>query len=242
MDDKTQALRSLKAKRKLMRYAAIYVVVFVVLVGIWVWSGDSDIWPAWPVLVGAVVLAFLAGRSAGSDDVAPDSERGRIMDDREQALRQLESKRRFTRHAVVYGSMIAFFVGIWALSDGDYFWPVWPALVWGVVLAIHAWITFGQRPISDADLERQSPPGLGAGKRNRDARRPWVRSWNGMGQRAPRSGPRRRDLLVCAIDQGHPSRKPTIGSGHRRTCTHFGSGSLPSELSRSWSPSRATGP
>jgi hypothetical protein len=77
------------------------------------------------------------------------------MDDREQAVRQLEAKRKFMRHVVVYGSVMAFFIAIWTLSGSDYFWPVWPALAWGVALAVHAWIALGQRPISNSAIERQ---------------------------------------------------------------------------------------
>jgi hypothetical protein len=38
---------------------------------------------------------------------------------------------------------------------GNYFWPIWPALVWGIALAIHAWTVYGQRPITDADIDRE---------------------------------------------------------------------------------------
>jgi hypothetical protein len=38
---------------------------------------------------------------------------------------------------------------------GSYFWPIWPALVWGIALAIHAWTVFGQRPITEADIDRE---------------------------------------------------------------------------------------
>jgi 2TM domain len=42
-------------------------------------------------------------------------------------------------------------VVIWALTNfGNYFWPIWPALLWGIALAIHAWTVYGQRRITDA--------------------------------------------------------------------------------------------
>jgi hypothetical protein len=40
-------------------------------------------------------------------------------------------------------------------SSGNYFWPIWPALLWGIALAIHAWTVYGQRPITDADIDRE---------------------------------------------------------------------------------------
>jgi fatty acid desaturase len=74
---------------------------------------------------------------------------------REEAFRQLKSQRRFTKHAVIYAAVIAFLVGIWALTGDSDFWPRWPALAWGTVLLIHAFIAFGGRPISDEDVDRQ---------------------------------------------------------------------------------------
>jgi fatty acid desaturase len=78
------------------------------------------------------------------------------MDPRAQAMERLKARRRFTRHAAAYGVVIGLFVLIWALTNfGNYFWPVWPALVWGVALGVHAWTVFGQQPITDADVDRE---------------------------------------------------------------------------------------
>ena len=79
------------------------------------------------------------------------------MDDEERravAVKRLEEKRDFRTHVVTYVVVNAFLVGIWAVTGGDYFWPVWPILGWGIGLVLHAWSVFGQRPISDADIER----------------------------------------------------------------------------------------
>jgi len=51
--------------------------------------------------------------------------------------------------------MLAFFVLIWALTGGGYFWPVWPALGWGIGVAMHGWATFGRRPISEEEIQRE---------------------------------------------------------------------------------------
>ena len=78
------------------------------------------------------------------------------MDPRAQALERLKAKRGFQRHALIYAVVIGLLVVIWALTNfGNYFWPIWPALVWGIALAIHAWTVFGQRPITDADIDRE---------------------------------------------------------------------------------------
>jgi hypothetical protein len=45
-------------------------------------------------------------------------------------------------HLAVYLSVIGFLVLIWLLtSPFGYFWPVWPAMGWGLAVAIHAGVT-----------------------------------------------------------------------------------------------------
>jgi fatty acid desaturase len=78
------------------------------------------------------------------------------MDPRAQATQRLQAKRRFQRHALIYAVVIGLLVVIWALTNfGNYFWPIWPALLWGIALAIHAWTVFGQRPITDTDIDKE---------------------------------------------------------------------------------------
>jgi hypothetical protein len=71
-------------------------------------------------------------------------------------MQRLQAKRRFQRHALIYAVVIGLLVVIWALTNfGNYFWPIWPALLWGIALGIHAWTVYGQRPITDADIDRE---------------------------------------------------------------------------------------
>jgi hypothetical protein len=78
------------------------------------------------------------------------------MDPRAQAMERLQAKRRFQRHALIYAVVVGLLVVIWALTNfGNYFWPIWPALVWGIALAIHAWTVFGQQPLTNADIDRE---------------------------------------------------------------------------------------
>jgi fatty acid desaturase len=78
------------------------------------------------------------------------------VDPRAEAMERLKAQRRFQRHAVTYAVVIAFFVAIWAITNrGGYFWPIWPALAGAIILGIEAWATFRQKPITDADIERE---------------------------------------------------------------------------------------
>ena len=53
----------------------------------------------------------------------------------------------------------ALLVLIWALSGGGSFWPIWVIGFWGLGLAVHAWNVYGQRGISEADVQREMRKG-----------------------------------------------------------------------------------
>lgn len=80
------------------------------------------------------------------------------MEDEERrvaAVKRLEEKRDFRTHLVTYVVVNGVLVGIWAVTGAGYFWPIWPLLGWGVGLVLHAWTLFGQRPITEADVDRE---------------------------------------------------------------------------------------
>ena len=76
-------------------------------------------------------------------------------DKRESAVRRIENRRAFTTHLVTYVVINTLLVVIWAVNGGGYFWPIWPMGGWGIGLALHAWTVFGQRPITDDDIQRE---------------------------------------------------------------------------------------
>jgi signal transduction histidine kinase len=56
------------------------------------------------------------------------------------AVSRRERRRRaFATHAVIYGIVMTVLIVIWAITTLGYFWPIWPILGWGAVLALHAW-------------------------------------------------------------------------------------------------------
>jgi signal transduction histidine kinase len=58
-----------------------------------------------------------------------------------------ERRRRFAvDHAAVFAVVNGLLVAIWAVTGAGYFWPIWPLLGWGAVLALH-WV-LAVRPMS----------------------------------------------------------------------------------------------
>jgi 2TM domain-containing protein len=74
---------------------------------------------------------------------------------RSEAMRRLKERREFQTHLVTYVLVNAVLVAIWATTGQGYFWPGWVLGGWGIGLVLHAWTAFFQRPITDADLERE---------------------------------------------------------------------------------------
>ena len=78
------------------------------------------------------------------------------MDDRrEEAIRRLKAKRGFRQHLATYAVVNGFLVVIWAITGEGDFWPVWPMAGWGLGLALHGWGVYGQRPITEAEIQRE---------------------------------------------------------------------------------------
>jgi hypothetical protein len=76
---------------------------------------------------------------------------------RDQALERLKKKRDFRTHVFMYVLVNAMLVGIWAIvSAGEFFWPVFPILGWGIGVAANAWDVYGRRPISEEQIRREA--------------------------------------------------------------------------------------
>ena len=77
------------------------------------------------------------------------------MDDRRKgAIRRLRARRGFKQHLVLYAAVNGFLVLTWAITDGGDFWQAWQ-VVWGILLALHGWRVYGERPITEAEIQRE---------------------------------------------------------------------------------------
>jgi hypothetical protein len=74
---------------------------------------------------------------------------------REQARKRLHDKRDFWNFAGTFVVVSVLLVVIWAFTDQGYFWPVWPIAGIGLALALQGWKVFGQKPITESDIQRE---------------------------------------------------------------------------------------
>jgi len=75
---------------------------------------------------------------------------------RAQAVRRLWAKRGFKIHLTAFAIVSLAMLLIWGTASGrDYFWPIWPIAGWSTGIAVHAWFTFGQWSLSEAEIQRE---------------------------------------------------------------------------------------
>jgi hypothetical protein len=74
---------------------------------------------------------------------------------REAAVTRLRKKRDFGMHVLIYMLVNGFLVVIWAVTSGDFFWPIFPIAGWGIGLAANAWDVYGRRPISESQIQQE---------------------------------------------------------------------------------------
>ncbi len=75
---------------------------------------------------------------------------------RELALARLKKKRDFKAHLLMYVSVNALLIVIWAVSGTDtFFWPIFVLVGWGIGLVANAWDVYGRKPISEDEVQRE---------------------------------------------------------------------------------------
>jgi hypothetical protein len=74
---------------------------------------------------------------------------------RARARKRIAKRRDFGTHLVAYVVINLMLVGIWAVTGGGYFWPIWVILGWGVGLVLNAWDVFFRKPITETDIDRE---------------------------------------------------------------------------------------
>lgn len=97
-------------------------------------------------------------------------------DARTLAIRRIEAKRGFWTNLVSYVVVNALLWFIWLLTTGPGsagYWPIWVTGFWGFGVLMHAWSVFGQKPISEDEIQREmrrsGGPVIGSGDDEQDA-------------------------------------------------------------------------
>jgi hypothetical protein len=60
-----------------------------------------------------------------------------VRDARRSEHRRERARREFAEHVRTYVMVMGLLIAIWALTGMGYFWPVWPALGWGIGVLCH---------------------------------------------------------------------------------------------------------
>jgi 2TM domain-containing protein len=110
-----------------------------------------------------------------SQQVAAERPADRQQAARQDAIKQIERRRRFWVRTVTFTLAMALLVVIWAVneyhnaggwptqgfseSSGIHHvwnsWIIYPLVAWVFGTAAHAWLVFGHKPISEADIQRE---------------------------------------------------------------------------------------
>ena len=80
-----------------------------------------------------------------------------IRDDqlRQQAVERLTKRSEFWAHLAAFVLVNALIVTVWfMLTDGGFFWPIFPLFGWGIGLFFHAVDVF-RRPYSEERIRRE---------------------------------------------------------------------------------------
>lgn len=71
------------------------------------------------------------------------------------ARKRIEERRGFVPHLLIYILVNAGLVAIWATTGQGFFWPGFVIGFWGIGVVMHAWNVFFNRPITEADIQRE---------------------------------------------------------------------------------------
>jgi len=112
------------------------------------------------------------GPSKGSDSNAPAGSEELA---RQQAIRQVERRRRFWIGTIVGTVALVIVVVVWAFSEyhnaGGWptsgfsqssgipnvwnYWIIYPAIAWVLLMAGNAWWVYGHKPVSETEIKRE---------------------------------------------------------------------------------------
>ena len=127
----TEAERSVRRLRALTIDSLVSTGIVVVLIVIWALTGEGYFWPIWPLLAMALVVGIPGWIVL-------------VLEVRDVARFTLGSEA-LALQIGISGLLLAFLVGVWAVTGGGYFWPVWPTLGLALLVVVHAAVVYARR-------------------------------------------------------------------------------------------------
>jgi hypothetical protein len=70
-----RAISSIKAKNHFWYLVVAWIVLSILFVAIWAFTGGGPFWPIWPIAAGVVAVILVAIRTFAMSGAAPDEER-----------------------------------------------------------------------------------------------------------------------------------------------------------------------
>jgi signal transduction histidine kinase len=110
------------------------VAAAIILASIAVWeltTPDGYFWPVWPLL-SLVLIVGIAGWVV-------------LALERDDLSQRTLGSRPLAIQIGVSALLEAFLLGVWAVTGGGYFWPIWPAFGLALLAIGHAAVVFGRR-------------------------------------------------------------------------------------------------
>ncbi len=80
---------------------------------------------------------------------------------REQAIKRIKAKNAFKTHLVVYVTVNALLIVLWAVGNAglpspqNYFWPIVPMVGWGIGIVIHAYTAYRGNVYTEEQIQRE---------------------------------------------------------------------------------------
>ena len=103
----------------------------------------------------AAVFDTTINEMQGEGDMVAIVENSQLADEEAKALSQVRNLRRWYISIIYYVAVMLFLLLINWLTSPDYWWVVWPALGWGLGIALYGVTLFGSWRILGDDWERR---------------------------------------------------------------------------------------
>ena len=73
----------------------------------------------------------------------------------EKAIKNLKAKQAFRTQLLTFLAVSVFLIVIWALTDSEFFWPIFPIVGWGIGVVLNAWDVYRNDEFADEDIRRE---------------------------------------------------------------------------------------